>query len=314
MRYNLEEIETFLSVMELGTVTAAAARLNLSKSVISKRIGDFEAAVGAALFRRNAGRIKPTEAALRLAERLRPALAELVAAAESAAWSVDGAGPLRGSLVIAAPMSFGTMHLGPILARFALAHPELELRIDYDDRAHDLVREGFDLGVRIGEARDGALKARRLCEDRLMVVGSPAYLARSGVPQHPSDLRGHATMSYAHLPDARLWQFRDGGRTIAPQVGGRLVLNNGEAMRDMAIAGLGLAMLPGFLVAAALADGRLERVLLGAETRSLPVMAVWPPVRPMPAKLRRIIDHLAAELAGGRPWAHGARGSEAAQG
>ena len=157
MRYSLDDIETFLTVMELGTVTSAAARLNLSKSVISKRISDFEATVGAALFRRNAGRITPTEAGLRLAERLRPALGELVAASESVAWGMDGATPLRGTLAIAAPMSFGTMYLSPVLARFAAAHPGLEMRIDYDDRARDLSREGFDLGIRIGDARDGAL-------------------------------------------------------------------------------------------------------------------------------------------------------------
>ncbi|MDO5642915.1 MAG: LysR family transcriptional regulator, partial [Paracoccus sp. (in: a-proteobacteria)] len=148
MRYRLDEIETFLTVMDLGTVTAAATRLNLSKSVVSKRVSDFETVVGAALFRRNAGRITPTEAAHGLAGRLRPALAELIAAAESAAWGMDGAAPLQGSLSIAAPMSLGTMYLTPILARFAAAHPGLDLRIDYDDRTRDLAREGYDIGIR----------------------------------------------------------------------------------------------------------------------------------------------------------------------
>lgn len=302
MRYSLDEIETFLTVMELGTISAAAARMNLSKSVISKRVSDFEAIVGAALFRRNAGRITPTEAAGRLAERLRPALAELVAATESAAWGMDGAAPLRGALAIAAPMSFGTMYLTPILARFATAHPDLELRIDYDDRARDLARDGFDIGIRIGEARDGALKARKLCEDRQIVVASPDYLARHGTPQALADLRDHQVISYAHLADVTLWQFRQGERTVSPPVSARLALNNGEAMRDLAIAGLGLAMLPGFIVACALKDGALIAVLPEVETRAMPIMAVWPPVSPMPAKLRAIIDHLAAELAEGRPW------------
>jgi DNA-binding transcriptional LysR family regulator len=302
MRYSLDEIETFLTVMELGTVSATAARLNLSKSVISKRVSDFERTVGAALFRRNAGRITPTEAANRLSERLRPALAELVAATESGAWGMDGAAPLRGSLAIAAPMSFGTMHLSPILARFAAAHPELELRIDYDDRARDLARDGFDIGVRIGEARDGALKARKLCEDRQVVVAAPSYLARHGTPEALADLRHHQVITYAHLADVALWQFRQGDRTVSPQVRGRLALNNGEAMCDLAIAGLGLAMLPGFIVSGALKSGTLVRILPEVGTRAMPVMAVWPPVSPMPAKLRAIIDHLAAELADGGPW------------
>ncbi|MFV0335574.1 MAG: LysR family transcriptional regulator [Tropicimonas sp.] len=302
MRYNLDEIETFLTVMELGTVTSAAARLNLSKSVISKRISDFEGRVGAALFRRNAGRITPTEAATRLAERLRPALSELVAAAESAARGMDGSTPLSGSLAIAAPMSFGTLYLAPILARFAKAHPGLDFRIDFDDRVRDLPREGFDLGIRIGEARDGALMARKLCDDRQFIVASPDYLARSGTPATAADLAQHQTIGYTHVSDARLWQFRQGGRAVSSWAGGRLALNNGEAICEMAIAGLGLAVLPGFIVSPALADGRLQQVLPDLETRALPIMAVWPPVTPIPTKLRALIDHLAAELAGGGLW------------
>jgi DNA-binding transcriptional LysR family regulator len=120
-------VETFLAAMELGSVTSAAARLNLSKSVVSKRIADLERALRAALFLRSAGRIASTEAARNLAERLRPAHSDLRAAAESVAWGMDGAVPLRGRLAIAAPMSFGTLHLGPILARFAAAHPGLDL-------------------------------------------------------------------------------------------------------------------------------------------------------------------------------------------
>lgn len=302
MRHDLYQITTFLAVMELGTVTAAAARLNLSKSVISKRIGDFETALGAALFRRHAGRITPTEAALRLSERLRPALAELTAATESAAWAMDGAAPLRGSLSIAAPMSFGTMYLSTILARFAAAHPGLELRVDYDDRSHDLAREGFDIGIRVGDGADSALIARKLYEDYAVACASPDYLARHGRPETLADLRDHQVIGYSHLSDGRIWQFRQGGRLVSPNVAGRLILNNGEAMRDLAIAGLGLVMLPGFIAAQPLRDGRLVPILTEFETRPLPIMAVWPPVNPMPAKMRALIDELASALAGGAPW------------
>ncbi|WBU54300.1 LysR family transcriptional regulator [Paracoccus sp. SCSIO 75233] len=299
MRYDLDQIETFLTVMELGTLTAAAARLNLSKSVVSKRISDFEAVVGAALFRRNAGRITPTEAAGRLAERLRPALSDLIAAAESASWGMDGAAPLQGQLAIAVPISFGTVYLNPVLARFAIAHPQLEMRIDYDDRVRDLAREGFDLGIRIGEARDGALKARKLCEDRSYLVASRDYLDRYGVPKTPADLSGHQIIGYSHVSNTQVWQFLCDGKTVSPQVGGRLTLNNGEAIRDMAVAGLGVAMLPGFIARRAVEEGQLVELLSHAESRRLPIMAVWPPVSPMPVKLRLIIDFLVAELAGG---------------
>lgn len=302
MRYSLDDMETFLAVMELGTVTAAAARLNLAKSVVSKRVAALESSLGAALFRRNAGRITPTEAALRLAERLRPALAELNAVAESAAWEMDGASSLRGTLSIAAPMSFGTMYLGPIIGRFAAAHPDLELVVEYEDRARDLARDGFDVAIRIGQLRDTAVKQRKICQDRLIACASPGYAARFGLPETPEALTDHTVIGYHHLPNSQLWQFRIGGRMVSPTVRCRISLNNGEAMRDMAIEGLGIAMLPGFIAAPELATGRLLPVLAHYGTRDLPIAAVWPPVEPMPAKLRRFVDHLVAELDGGRPW------------
>ncbi|MDT1064359.1 LysR family transcriptional regulator [Paracoccus sp. CPCC 101403] len=301
MRYDLNDLETFLTVMELGTVTAAAARMNLSKSVVSKRITDLEATLGAALFRRNAGRITPTEAAMHLAERLRPALNELVAAAESTAWDMDGVAPLRGSLSISAPMSFGILHLGPIIARFAAQNPELEIKVDYDDRTRDLAREGYDIGIRVGKLRDKALMQRKLCEDESVACASPAYLDAHGRPESLADLRDHQVIGYSHMPNSQLWQFQDRDRFVAPLVEGRISLNNGEAIRDMAVQGLGLAMLPGFIVASAVADGLLERILTGFPTRRMPIVAVWPPVAPMPAKLRRFIDHVAAELKD-PPW------------
>lgn len=299
MRYTLDEIETFLAVMELGTITAVAARLNLSKSVISKRISDLEATLGAALFRRNAGRITPTEAAQKLDDRLRPALADLTAAAESAAWGGAGDDVLRGTLSVAAPMSFGTLHLSPIIARFAAQHPELDLRIDYDDRARDLLRDGFDLAVRIGHLRDTALMQRKLCEDETIPCASPAYLDRHGRPETLNDLRDHQVIGYQHMSNAQLWTF---DKDTPPPLHNRLSLNNGEAMRDMAIGGLGLAILPGFLATAPIAEGKLERILPNSQTRRLPIVAVWPPVSPMPPKLRRFIDHLLAELENCQPW------------
>ena len=311
MRYTLDEIETFLAVMELGTVTAAAAHLNLSKSVVSKRVSDLERALQAALFLRNAGRVTPTEAALRLAEQLRPALGALIAATESASWGMDGTMQLRGRLSITAPMTFGTLFLSPILARFALAHPELDLRIDYDDRTRDLIRDGFDLAIRIGEARDNALIGRTLCTDEMIACASPGYLARHGHPASPADLTGHQVLSYSHVPDSHLWQFGSDGKLAPAPVRSRLTLNNGEAMRDFALAGLGLAMLPGFIVTEPIATGELVPVLPNKLTRKMPVLALWPPISPMPAKLRALVDYLASELAGGRPWTAATNGGGA---
>lgn len=302
MRYTLAEIETFLAVIELGTLTAAAARLNLAKSVVSKRVSDLERALGAALFRRQAGRITPTDAAERLAERLRPALAELTAATESAAWEMDGSTPLRGALRISAPMTFGTLFLSEMIARFAERHAELELRVDYDDRHHDLAQEGYDVGVRIGEVQDTALIRRKLCDDRMIVCASPRYLAAQGVPRDARELSDHACIGYSNMANARFWHFEKDGRTLSPVTRTRLTVNNGEAMRDLARRGLGIGMIPGFIALPAIERGDLIALLPDWATRELPIAAIWPPIRPMPAKLRTFVDFLAAELAEGAPW------------
>ncbi len=300
MKWTIDEIRTFLDVMEIGSVSGAAARANLSKSVVSKRISDFERALGAALFLRHAGRITPTEAADELALRLRPTLAEMTQALESAAWGMRG---LRGALAISAPMSFGIRHLGPVLADFARAHPDLEMIVDYDDRILDLARGRFDLAIRIGRLPDSGLMARRLCEDPRVICASPGHIARYGTPTTLAELEAHPAIGYLNIHSAQVWQFVTGtGETTGLAMRSRIAANNGEAIRDMAAAGLGLALLPRFIVHDALLDGRLVAVAGDLTPVPLPISAVWPPARPMPMKLRAAIDHLADAFAGGQPW------------
>ncbi|GGC55170.1 LysR family transcriptional regulator [Chelatococcus reniformis] len=300
MKWTVEELRTFLDVMEVGTVSAAAARANLSKSVVSKRIADLEAALGAALFQRHAGRITPTETAAELASRLRPALAEITHTLESAAWGMAG---LRGGLSISAPMSFGIRHLSPAIADFARRHPDLEILIDYDDRFIDLARGRFDLAVRIGQMPDSGLIARKLCEDPRVVCASPEYVARRGAPTGLADLTEHPSIGYFNIQSAQLWQFLDDrGGVVGVPMQGRISANNGEAMRDMAIAGLGVTIVPLFIAHDALADGRLVRLVDHLTPVPLPISAVWPPVKPMPMKLRAIVDHLAETFGTAPPW------------
>lgn len=300
MKWSLDEIRTFLDVMDTGTVSAAAARSNLSKSVISRRIADLEAALKAPLFQRHAGRITPTESAHELAQRLRPALSEMTSAVESAAWGMAG---LRGSLAISAPMSFGIRHLSPVVADFARRHPDLEIVLDYDDRIVDLVRGRFDVAIRIGQLRDSGLIARKLCEDPRVVCASPDYVARCGMPETLAELRGHTCIAYLNVQSVQIWQFADdANETVGLAMESRISANNGEAMRDMAIAGLGVALLPLFVAHEALRDGRLVRLGEALRPLPLPVSAVWPPIKPMPMKLRAIVDHLVASFAVAPPW------------
>lgn len=296
MRWTLAEIETFLAVIDAGSISAAAARANLSKSVVSKRISEFELALGAPLFLRHAGRIQPRVAALDLAERLRPALAELKAATEAVGWGGTG---LAGRLAITAPMSFGIRHLGPAIAAFARAHPGLEIVLDYDDQITALSPAGFDVAIRVGALADSTLMARKLCEDPRVVVASPGYLAVHGPILAPEDFARHEAISYLNVRLGQVWTF---GREVAPPRPGRISANNGEAMRDMAQAGLGLALLPLFIVHDALADGRLLRVLPEVPPLPVPISAVWPPARPMPAKTRAFVDHLATAFGERPPW------------
>ncbi|RLP28463.1 LysR family transcriptional regulator [Mesorhizobium sp. YM1C-6-2] len=300
MRWTIEEIRTFLDVMDTGTVSGAAARSNLSKSVVSKRIADLEAALGAALFQRHAGRISPTASAEELALRLRPALAEMNDAVESAAWGMAG---LRGSLAIAAPMSFGTSHLSSVVADFARQHPDLDITLDYDDRVMDLVRGRFDVAVRIGQLRDSGLIVRKLCEDPRVIVASADYVRRRGAPESLDDLQAHSSIGYLNVQATSVWQFRgDDGAVSGVPMKSRVSANNGEAMRDMAIAGLGIALLPLFVAHEALRKGQLIRVAEKLKPTPLPISVVWPPVKPMPMKLRAIVDHLAKAFAEQPPW------------
>ena len=299
MNWRIADIQTFLAVLDAGSISGAAARADLSKSVVSKRISDFEADLGVPPFTRHAGRIAPTDNAHALADRLRPALAELIAATENVA---GRDAPLRGRLAVAAPMSFGIRHLGPVIAGFARAHPEVEIVLDYDDQLADLGRAGFDVALRIGQMKDSTLMARRLCEDPHVLVASPDYLALHGAVEDAADLGRHHAIGYLNARLADTWPFGD---DVAPPPIGRITANNGEAMRDLAIGGLGLALLPLFIVHDALRDGRLLRLLPNLPQRAMPVSVVWPPIRPMPRKTRAFIDHLADAFAEDPPWQRG---------
>ena len=239
MRWRFDDIVTFLHVVEAGGITAAAERLNVSKSVISKRISDLESTVGAELFRRSTRRIVPNDRGIDLYERMRALVHEFDEAMEQVS---TRAGELRGRLRMTAPMTFGTRYLGPVLAAFARNHPNLELALDLDDRVIDLVGNGYDMAIRIGRLQDSSLIARKLCLSRRIVCCSPAYAQARGLPTSIEDLSAHECIDYANVHSRRLWQFEPqapGGKPRSVLTHSRIVANNGEAMRDMAIAGTG---------------------------------------------------------------------------
>lgn len=289
----LDDMIAFIRVVEARSFTAAAGRLGLSKSVVSRRITELENRLGARLLNRTTRRLSLTEVGQAFYERCVRIVAE-VEEAEQAVASLQ-AEP-RGTLRINAPMSFGMLHLAPAISAFLERHPAIEIDMDLNDRFVDLIEEGYDLAVRIGRLRDSSLIARRLAPNRRVVVGSPAYFARRGRPQTPDELTRHNCLIYTNASVADQWQFRVGGVVRSVRVSGTLRANNGEILREAALAGLGLALLPTFMIAGPLRRGALETVLGDCVVSESAVHAVYPQSRHLSSKVRTFVDFLAARF------------------
>ena len=298
---DFEAWAVFAKVAETGSFSAAAVDLGLSKGTVSKAVGRLETRIGARLFHRSSRKLALTEAGLAAREGAARILVEGEAAEARA--SADAAEP-RGLVRLAAPMSFGVMHVAPLLPEFLARHPNVAVDLHLSDATVDLVGLGFDIGLRIAALPDSALKARRLCEVRRSVVGAPSYLAERGRPAHPDELLDHACLGYAYLPSADRWRFtHPDGRAAVVAPGACLRANNAEALMPALRAGLGLALQPDFMIHADLAVGRLERVLTGWEAPPIALHLVMPPGEPRPARVTALIDFLARRLSSA-PWAH----------
>ncbi|HPU16598.1 MAG TPA: LysR substrate-binding domain-containing protein, partial [Polymorphobacter sp.] len=250
-------MEAFVAVAGAGGFTAAAARLGSSTSQLSRRVTELETRLGARLFHRTTRALALTEAGAAYLE----AATRLLDDARAADEAVAGLrGALTGSIRLSAPLSFGTEHLAPVLNEFMVRHPALSVDLLLDDRSVDLVGEGVDIGLRVSATMaDSGLISRVLRPVARVIVGSPAYLDAHGRPERPEALAGHVCLLYRNLAVADQWRFStpDGVRQFrGPE---RLRADNGTVMLGAAIAGLGLAELPDFIVDHALADGRLER-------------------------------------------------------
>ncbi|WP_254632423.1 MULTISPECIES: LysR family transcriptional regulator [Achromobacter] len=295
MQWRYDDMETFVQVVRCGGVTGAANHLTLTKSVISKRIRDFELALGLQLFQRLPGRLEPTEAGEALYDRIAPLLGELHEAVEDMLPTKGDT--LRGRLRISTPMSFGILYLGPVIADFGRQHPGLEIAVDYDDRPVSLAQGGYDVAVRIGHFEDSSLKTRTLGECERLICCSPDYAQRRGLPTRVADLAEHDAIDYALVHARRFWQFEGPqGEPVTVAMRSRILANNGEAIRDMAIAGLGIASLPAFLVDEPIRKGLLVALPLELRQRPYTMAALYPNTRHVPAKVRGFIDHLVRML------------------
>lgn len=293
---NLTDLAVFVRVVELGSFTAAAGSLEISKAVVSKYVDRLERRLGARLLHRTTRRLSLTEAGTALFQRCAAALSEL-ADAESEVARLTGAP--RGHLRVTAPVYFGETHVAPLLHKFRGLYPDITLDLDFDNRLADLVKERFDLALRITALADSSLVARRLAPCPQVVCAAPAYLAGRGVPQTPADLRHHDCLSYSLDRTPKEWRFRSArGRWIAVHVNGPIRCNNDIALKQAMLGGLGLRQIPRFIVEPEIASGKLVEVLADYESPPLSVYAVYASRRHLSPKVRAFVDFLAAELNG----------------
>jgi DNA-binding transcriptional LysR family regulator len=293
------DIEAFVAVVEAGSFNAAGERLGVAKSMVSRRISQLERRLGSRLLHRTTRRLTLTDAGRNFYHRAIQILAELDEAEQSVtAETVE----LRGAIKLAAPLTFGLRHLSGAITEFLDAHPAIELNLDLNDRNINLIEEGFDMAVRIGELQDSTLVARRLGISRAVTCASRGYLERHGEPQHPDDLRRHVGLQYSNIGYRQHWRYEtpEGGAVIAqPQI--RIRANNGEALACAAVAGLGITTGPTFILGSYLRDGSLVSILNDYRRAAVGIYALYPPGRMLPRRIQVFSNFLAGRF-GEQPY------------
>jgi DNA-binding transcriptional LysR family regulator len=291
----LNGIPEFVEAVEAGGFSAAAARMNLSRSAIGKTIAKLERRLSVRLFHRTTRTQSLTDEGLAFYERCRRALNEIQS---GEAMLESGKREVAGRLRISMPVLFGRRCIAPLLMELARAHPNLELDLSFSDRVVDLLDEGFDLAIRNGPLRDSAgLVTRRVARHRMVVCASPSYLAKRGTPQTIADLEDHDLIAYARAGDVKIWTFPQAdGVDIEYMPKTRLRFDDLEVMADAAAAGMGAALLPCWLIRGQVLAGNLAPVLTDVSGLTFHAHAVWPQTPHLPLKVRAVIDLLASRL------------------
>lgn len=294
----LGSMEIFVKVVDHGGFAPAARAVGISPAMVGKHIRFLEERLGARLLNRTTRRQSLTEVGRIFVERCRQLLAEAVDLERSV--QALRAAP-RGLLRLASPLSFGTQALVPALAEYLRAHPEVRVDLVLQDRLVDLVEDGFDAVVHIGDLarlRDSGLVARPLGPYRMALCASPDYLAREGVPTAPWDLERHACLGFAYWDSRDAWRLQGPDGEDSVPVRGRFTVNNGQALRVAALNGMGIVMQPELLLSEDMAAGRLVRVLPGHAPPARPIHLLFAPDRRMTPKLRSFVDFMAAQFGG----------------
>jgi DNA-binding transcriptional LysR family regulator len=284
----------FARVVEAQSFTRAAEKLGVSKSVVSTRLSQLEDRLGTRLLQRTTRRLSLTPQGLALYERAQRLMAD---ADEATSFAAGAQTEPRGVLRVSAPVTFAELYLTAPIAAYLERYPEARVDLRLSDRLIDLVEEGIDVAIRVSaRLRDSSLVGRKLAEDRTVVCASPAYLARRGCPEAPADLLQHDCVRYSLLKAADEWRFRDDSGSFSVPVDGRFEAGSGNALREAAIAGIGIATMPYFIVASAIEANLLVPILERYTYIRLSVHAVYSPARVLPINLRAFVDVLSAHF------------------
>ncbi|AZE49472.1 Transcriptional regulator, LysR family [Pseudomonas chlororaphis] len=279
----------FVRVAELGSFVAASQTLGLSKAAISKRLAALEAHLGARLLHRTTRRLSLTEAGLIYLEHAQKVCREALVAEDAV--SEIHSRP-RGTIRASVPLSFGLLHIAPWLASFLECYPQITVDLHFDDMIHDLIMEGLDVAIRIGDLRDSSLIARCIATSRVVLCAAPAYLEKRGRPQRPEDLHEHDCLLYSLVAWGQTWELRRGEEKFRMALVSRLQANSSLALKDATLHGAGVLRIPEFAVKQELQRGQLERVLPDWEMNDLKIHAVMPERRYIPKKIRVFVDFL----------------------
>ena len=295
-----ENMNTFVRVVETGSISAAADRMDVAKSVVSRRLKELETHLGVELFHRTTRQMNLTDSGRAFYQQAVRILADIL---EAELATTQSHGALRGSLKVAVPLSFGLMHLGSAINEFLQQHPDIEFDLDFNDRQVDLLAEGFDLAIRIASLPDSSLIARHLAPIQAILCASPNYLARNGTPQVPEDLHQHRCLAYYLISNIEQWQLHDaGGQLIKVPIKPYLKAGNGQFLRDAATASLGIVLLPTFIVYQEIEQGTLVPLLADYQCLPLAAYAIYPQTRHLSQRVRAFVDFMVKRFEGLPYW------------
>ena len=286
----LTEMEAFATVVDQGGFTDAAKKMGISKSAVSKHVSSLEARLGARLLNRTTRRVSPTEIGLAYYDRARRVLND---AGEADALVTSMQSAPSGLLRISVATDFGVNHLSPVLGEFLQEFPDITVNMVLNNRFVELISEGFDLAIRIGELEDSTLRARKLTDTSKRMVGSPDYFRKFGRPEKIDELNDHKLLHYSNQSNGSVWKLTaPSGEKRQVRTAGWLSVNDGQSLLNAAISGLGIAYLPSFLYAEALKDGLVEEAMPELPADRQGIYAVYPPGRFTQPKVRAFIDFL----------------------